>query len=266
MRLATFNILHGRSLRDGQVDPNRLAEAVRRLDPDVLALQEVDRAQDRSHRADLTAVAAAAMGAVASRFAPTLLGTPGARWVQPGDRDDPGAASYGVSLLSRYPATAWRVLRLPRVPFRVPRTGRYLWPRRLAPEELRVALVGRFQTPHGPLTAVSTHLSFLPGWGQLQLLAIRRALAGVRGPVVLMGDLNVARRQPALLTGFRSLGHALTMPAHHPVRQIDHILLRGRLGPVRSVESPRLELSDHRPLVVELGEGTGDHGLAEVAD
>ena len=35
-----------------------------RLDPDILALQEVDRDQPRSHLADLTAVAAEAMGAV----------------------------------------------------------------------------------------------------------------------------------------------------------------------------------------------------------
>lgn len=266
MRLATFNILHGRSLSDGAVDLERLAEAVRRLDPDVLALQEVDRSQDRSHRADLTAVAAAAMGAVASRFVPTLHGTPGAAWALPGDHDDAGTTSYGVSLLSRYPATDWRVLRLPRIPFRVPRTGRYLWPRRLAPEELRVAVAGRFRTPDGPLTAVSTHLSFVPGWGQLQLLALRRALAGEEGPVVLMGDLNVPRGQPTLLTGFRSLGHAPTMPADHPVRQIDHILLRGQLGPVRSVESPRLELSDHRPLVVEVEDSTGDRSPAGSAD
>ncbi|GAA1431614.1 endonuclease/exonuclease/phosphatase family protein [Microlunatus lacustris] len=257
MRLVTFNILHGRSLRDGQVDTGRLAEVVRRLDPDVLALQEVDRLQERSHRADLTDVAAAAMGAVDQRFVPALAGTPGAEWAPPSDPDDPGTAGYGVSLLSRYPATAWRVLRLPRIPFRVPRTDHHRWPRRLAREEPRVAVAGRFETPDGPLTAVSTHLSFVPGWGQLQLLALRRALAGVAGPVVLMGDLNLAGRQPELLTGYRALGRRPTMPADHPSVQIDHILLRGRLGAVRSVENPEVEMSDHRPLVVELGPRRG---------
>ena len=43
MRLATFNLLHGRSPADGVVDPDRLVAAVASLDADVLALQEVDQ-------------------------------------------------------------------------------------------------------------------------------------------------------------------------------------------------------------------------------
>ena len=252
MRLVTFNILHGRSPADGRVDPARLAAAVRRLDPDILALQEVDRGQERSHHEDLTAVAARAMGAVDQRFVPALAGTPGAAWARPSDPDDPGTAAYGVSLLSRYPATAWRVLPLPRVPFRFPLLRRFPWRLTTHDEEPRTAVAGRFDTPDGALTVATTHLSFVPGSGQLQLLALRRALAAVPGPVVLMGDLNLTGRQPELLTGYRSLGRRPTMPADHPRRQIDHVLLRGRLGEVRSVDNPAVELSDHRPLVVEL--------------
>ena len=253
MRLVTFNILHGRSLRDGEVDEARFAAAVKQLNPDILALQEVDRAQPRSGHADLTAVAADAMGAVDQRFAPALAGAPGAAWDPSPDLHDPAAAGYGVSLLSRYPALSWRVLRLPRIPGRFPLPRRHPLSLRLVVEEPRVAVAGRFDTPHGLLTAVSTHLSFVPGWGQLQLLALRRALAKVPGPVVLMGDLNLAGPLPARLTGYRALARRLTMPAAHPHHQIDHILLRGRLGPVRFVDNPEMELSDHRPLVVELG-------------
>ena len=45
MRVASFNILHGRALSDQRVDLDRLAEAIMFLDPDILALQEVDRLQ-----------------------------------------------------------------------------------------------------------------------------------------------------------------------------------------------------------------------------
>ena len=58
MRLATFNMLHGRSLSDGAVHADRIAAAVADLDADVLGLQEVDRSQPRSGLLDLTAIAA----------------------------------------------------------------------------------------------------------------------------------------------------------------------------------------------------------------
>src|SRR3954464_10207054 len=114
MRLATFNILHGRSTHDGVVDLDRLRDCVRSLDADVLALQEVDLEQPRSGMADLTAVAAEAMGAVSHRFVAAIAGTPGATWIAATGREQPGAAAYGISLLSRFPASTWQVARLPR--------------------------------------------------------------------------------------------------------------------------------------------------------
>ncbi|MBI3227667.1 MAG: endonuclease/exonuclease/phosphatase family protein [Mycolicibacterium cosmeticum] len=57
MRVATFNILHGRTPGRG-VDVQAFADCIRSLDADLLALQEVDVDQPRSARADLTAVAA----------------------------------------------------------------------------------------------------------------------------------------------------------------------------------------------------------------
>src|SRR5579875_4183034 len=116
MRMATFNILHGSTAHDAQVDPDRLAECVRQLDADVLALQEVDYDQPRSAMADLTAVAAEAMGAVSHRFVAAIAGTPGATWMAATGDEQPGTAAYGIALLARYPARNWQVLRLPRIP------------------------------------------------------------------------------------------------------------------------------------------------------
>ena len=99
MRLATFNVLHGRAPDGGRVDLGRFADAVRTLDADVLALQEVDRAQPRSGTADLTAVAAEAGGYEAARFVPALQGQPGS-WRAATDDVEDGSA-YGVALLSR---------------------------------------------------------------------------------------------------------------------------------------------------------------------
>jgi endonuclease/exonuclease/phosphatase family metal-dependent hydrolase len=84
MRLATFNI-NGRSPGENRVDLDRLANSIRTLAPDILALQEVDLYLPRSHDADLAAIVAEAMECVDHRFVAALAGTPGARWVEVGE-------------------------------------------------------------------------------------------------------------------------------------------------------------------------------------
>lgn len=252
MRIATFNMLHGRSTRDGRVDVERFAAAVGSLDADVLALQEVDRDQRRSQQADFTAIAAAAMDARAHRFAAAISGTPGATWVAASGQEQPGTATYGIALLSRYPVTSWQVTRLPRIPFRFP-----MWlpgPRRLLMvfEEPRVAVAGLVDSPLGKITVVNTHLSFVPGWNAVQLRHLKRDLAALPDPLLLVGDLNLPDGRPARITGYRRLAEAPTFPVDVPLRQIDHILLRGRLPPVRDSHAPALPLSDHRALVVDI--------------
>jgi endonuclease/exonuclease/phosphatase family metal-dependent hydrolase len=251
MRIATFNILHGRSVRDGAVHRDRLVDAIRTLDADVLALQEVDLDQPRSGSADLTAIAAEAMGAVSHRFVAAISGTPGATWMAATGDEQPGTAAYGIALLSRYPADSWQVLRLPRIPTRFPM---YLpGPNnvQMVDEEPRAAMLGRVDSPLGPLTIANTHLSFVPGWNRVQLRRLVRDLRGFPGPRVLMGDLNMSPPTPRRWTGMRSLGAALTFPAERPERQLDHILTDGDLRVERCC-APELAISDHRALVVDI--------------
>ena len=250
MRVATFNLLNGRSLDDGTVNVDRLAAAVASLDADVLGLQEVDRDQERSHRADLTAVAAEAMGAVDSRFVAALSGTPGGRWTAATGSEPPGSPAYGIALLSRYPVISWQVLRLPRARVRVP-----LWipaARRVIAvrDEPRVAVAAVLETPFGRLTACTTHLSFLPGWSAAQLRRVTRSLPGRHGPLVLLGDLNMGARQAVRVSGLRTAASAPTYPVNEPRRQLDHVLAGGGLRASGPAEAVRLPVSDHRALVV----------------
>jgi endonuclease/exonuclease/phosphatase family metal-dependent hydrolase len=252
MRLTTFNILHGRSPQDGRVDVERYAAAVRSLDADVLALQEVDRDQPRSGGADLTAVAAEAMGAPHHRFVAALTGTPGGTWVAATGDEQPGSAGYGIALLSRYPVHSWRTLHLPALPLPVPLLVRSRRLPVVVTDEPRVAVVAVVATPYGAVTVVATHLSFIGGWNAVQLHRVLRALSHHRGPLVLMGDLNMSGRRAGRITRMRPLATAATFPTEAPDRQIDHILARGPLpSPVRTA-AHRLALSDHLALSVDL--------------
>ncbi len=256
MRLVTFNILNGRSPADGVVDLDRFGAAIRTLDPDILALQEVDHNQPRSHRADFTAVAAEAMGAGDHRFVAALDGTPGARWVAVTDEGSPDRSLYGIALLSRYPVRRWEVIRLPSIgphfSLPLPRSPRRPSGGVLVGEEPRSAVVAHVSSPAGPMTVANTHLSFLPGWNVAQLRRIARRLRRSPGAAVIMGDLNLPAAVPARVTGFRSLVSAKTFPANRPALQLDHILLHGDLGEVAKGEAIHLPLSDHRALLVEL--------------
>lgn len=252
MRLATFNILHGRSIRDGVVDLDRLREAVRELDADVLAIQEVDCDQPRSALADLTAVAAEAMGAVSHRFVAALTGTPGATWIAATGSEQPGTAAYGIALLSRYPARSWQVLRLPRIPVRfpmyLPGPGRVM----MVHEEPRAAVVARLATPVGDVTVANTHISFVPGWNRLQLHRLARALRALPGPRLLLGDLNMTPAGVAGCTALHPLVALPTFPADEPSRQLDHILVDDPSWRAACCAAPRLPISDHRALVVDV--------------
>ncbi len=234
MRVATFNLLSGRS-PDTDFDVDRFTDAVRELDADLLALQEVDRGQERSGRADLAALAAEATGASSWRFEPTLVGPPG-KWVRAPLGADAGAGpAYGIAFLSRHPVTTWDVVRLPRLPG----------------DEPRLALVATVETPFGLWTVVSTHLTYLRPSCHLQLLRLRPLVRRTAGPALLLGDLNQGRTTAELLTGLRPLATGATFPAGAPRAQLDHILANRDLRTVRG-GPVRLPISDHRALVADV--------------
>nr|WP_269205334.1 endonuclease/exonuclease/phosphatase family protein [Motilibacter aurantiacus] len=273
-------MLSGRVMNEESGDPENLRKAVRLLDVDVLALQEVDRHQTRSGGVDQTAIVAEEMGAECWRFVPALVGTPGQTWraAGPGDEEVDGRgshepAAYGIAIVSRLPVLQWRVVRLRPVPTVAPvllrddnGKRRWVWVR----DEPRTAVIAVVETAEGPVTVANTHLSFIPGWNAAQLRRLVSALGDDPRPQLLVGDLNMPGKLPSgLCREWKQLANAKTWPAHTPRAQLDHVLGRGQLPPVVRSEAVELPLSDHRALCVELDglrAATGSRPAGATAD
>ncbi len=253
MRLASFNLLHGRSLSDGTVVADRLHDSIGLLGADVVGLQEVDRGQSRSDARDLTREVARSMDAEHWQFVPALVGTPGFDWRAAVDADHDGVdASYGCGLVSRYPVRSWHVVRLAaakvKSPIMIPGSGKVMW----LQDEPRVGIGAVVETPYGQMTIATTHLSFVPIWNGVQLRKLCAELELLPGPRVLLGDLNMPPPFPRVLSRWQSLAKVATYPSTDPKIQLDHVLGHGTLPPVKTIETPVLSVSDHRALLIEL--------------
>lgn len=218
MRIATFNIQHGRG-PDGEVDLERLAAATALLDADVLALQEVDVEVPRSHMANLASVSA---GDMAFAFVPAM---------QIGD------GWYGNALAARATIGDVDVLALPG------EEG----------DEPRAALLATLIPVGGSrLSIAATHLSIRTRVARLQLEAVLTALIDRSPPHVLLGDLNLTPRHvgPPVEAAGLVLADAVrpTFPAHRPQIRIDHVAVGHGLV-IAQVDIVHTPVSDHRALV-----------------
>ncbi|WP_156253128.1 endonuclease/exonuclease/phosphatase family protein [Pseudactinotalea terrae] len=247
-RLLTLNLQHGLSRAGARTSADELAAAVAGLEVDVVALQEVDRGQPRSGGIDQARVVADALGLPHVRFAATLAGDVRVGKASPERWGMADGAAYGLAVASRWPVVAWFVKRLPRFPVRHPilRGGSV----RLRDDEQRGAVAAVVQTPHGPLTVASAHLSLLGPVAAWQVGSLLRSVSTLPPPAVVAGDLNLdpwALRPLSL--GWR-MPRALTFPAGTPRRQIDHVLTRGI--EIDRADAVDLAISDHRGLLATL--------------
>lgn len=281
IRLLSLNLQHGRPGDGARLDPATapladldiadagaarevlaaLADQIRDIDPDVIALQEVDLGQRRSGRLDQTAVLADLLGWAGHRFAATYAGPVVGLRRRPrrsaltGRADDvlgplrallgEGPAGFGNALLTRLPVRAWRVARLGRGPAVLTRRGggRAFDPRSyaLSTSTMRNMIAAQIDPVDyaggagpdgarpgglepGGLAVASTHLATRTDTAAAQLAAAWAALAALPGPHVLAGDLNLHAELLAPLGIARDLGEGATYPSGAPARRIDHIL------------------------------------------
>jgi endonuclease/exonuclease/phosphatase family metal-dependent hydrolase len=234
VRVLTYNIHHGEGM-DGRIDLARQAEVLNRAAPDLVALQEVDRATKRSGGVDQLAELARLTG-----LTPAF-----------GRAIEFQGGGYGVGVLSRLPVRGLRQRLLPGSPDREPRT----------------ALTVDVDLPGGGprVQFTATHLD--QGREAADKLAQASYLAAALSHRndqlgILAGDMNTRPETEPMQILARHWTDTFADPPPdaygRPRRRIDYVMVRPvqawRVIESRYVDEPLA--SDHQPVLVLL-EWTG---------
>jgi endonuclease/exonuclease/phosphatase family metal-dependent hydrolase len=243
-RMATWNLRHGRGPGPGRIDLGAAAAMIAALDCDVVAIQEVDRGQPRSGRADQIAELALRLG-WQGLFAPSVLGRPRDTASAPEEVADDGGQAYGIGLLSRHPLRESARIVLP--------SGSNGGHSPLADREPRVLLRAAVTTAIGDVTVRATHLSWVPWLAWRQLRWVLSLSCDGHGPTVIAGDFNLpacALGMALAGTEWRAADAGPTFPARTPCLQLDHIVVRN--AHVAEARVGRVGPSDHRMVCAAL--------------
>ncbi len=227
LRILAYNIKHGLGM-DGAIDLERIARVINDLQPDVVTLQEVDSAVERTSGVDQTKV----LGELTGMHA--VFGT----------FFDYQGGRYGMALLSEYPFISYT---------------NHLLPKGV---EHRAALAGRIRVgDDGPeVVVVGIHLVWTGAERYSQAARLIEIFEEEKAPVILAGDFN-SRPDSDVMALLRGAWHIpdkgddhFTFPSDAPNREIDYIIYRPRdrfeVIEHRVIDEP--VASDHRPLLLEL--------------
>jgi endonuclease/exonuclease/phosphatase family metal-dependent hydrolase len=222
LRVASYNI-HAGIGSDGRFEPARLIHVLKRLEADIIGLQEVvtlgpDGAEllnALAEECDMQAIAG-----------PTMMR---------------GDAHYGNALLTRHEVTTVQRLDLS-----------------VEGYEPRGALAVELAGDRG-ITVAVTHLGLKAGERAAQLSRLLDWLPAPPRPLVLLGDLNEWRPWSHNLQQVaRRFGRHIaprTFPARWPLLALDRILIADlpcQETPRAFRDSPAKLASDHLPLVAEI--------------
>lgn len=278
MRITSWNLLHGQPippLSSGAAGVAQmqagLNKAVLEIDPEVIALQEVDYLLPRSGNQNQIAEIANSIGAQHWGFAPSIIGTPGEKWHKLKDSDSrlvtnesaPDlAGSYGIAIASKIPVIRWHRLDLGNspigMPLVVPTESEFSTKPKIRAiyvhDEPRLAIGA---TLANGWTIFNTHLSFVPFMNLAQLKKLKRwALAIAKEtntePLIL-GDLNLPKNLPIVASNWNSLITQNTYPSWGAKIQFDYLLANERTDlDIKDLGTITTGVSDHLPLRAEV--------------
>jgi endonuclease/exonuclease/phosphatase family metal-dependent hydrolase len=226
----TYNIYHGEDANGGS-NLDAVAKVINSLEPDLVALQEVDNKTTRAKGLDLTAELSKRTG-MEGVFGKAM---------------DYAGGGYGEAVLSRHPIIHTRNNLLPHTPGAEPR----------AALEVRIELPGS-----GKLAFVGTHLDHQRDQKNRMMQAgrINELYEQSNVPTILAGDLNAAPGSDPINLLSRDWLCAdqdnpkSTFPSAGPRRKIDYIMYkpksRWRVIELRVIDEK--VASDHCPVFAVL--------------
>lgn len=238
LTIASYNIHWGRGPHRFGNAPFDVVAACRRLDADVLVLQESwapdDDLSDHHRVADALGMVVACDVSLARAVI-----EPQPRVVR---RERTGGAGgtggWHLVALSRVPVRSTSVEPLP-----------HLW----FDHSDRAVLALEVEVDGSSLPVRGTHLPHLEYGAHLSTRGLRRALPPTDGPAAFIGDMNmwgwtIDRMVPQ---GWRRAVRGKTWPSHRPHSQIDHLLITPSVQVVWGEVGPDLG-SDHLPIRARL--------------
>ncbi len=238
LTIASYNIHWGRGPNRTGNPPFDVVAAARRLDADVLVLQESwapdDGVSDHQRIADALGMTVAADVRLARSVIdpePRVVGR---------SRKDTEASTGGWHLvaLSRFPVVSAHVEPLPRLPF---------------DHADRAVVACGVEVDGSTLQVRGTHLPHLEYGAHLSTRGLRRTLPPSTVPAAFIGDMNmwswtIDRMVPG---GWRRVVRGKTWPSHRPHSQIDHLLVTPSVTCLWDEVGPDLG-SDHLPIRARL--------------
>jgi endonuclease/exonuclease/phosphatase family metal-dependent hydrolase len=236
LRVLTWNIHRGLDRR-GRYDLLPIVELVRRHDPDIVALQEIDSRSRDDLQIEPLAFLTRALGSHVAE-ARTIVAPDG---------------HYGHALISRWPLGS-PILHDISVHRREP----------------RFAIETTAATAAGPIHLAAVHLGLRIGERRWQAAKLAEIAGGAEELSVMLGDFNdwpwfwpwrdMVRR--ALAGALPGRTFHRTFPARCPLLMLDRIYCRPPHALLRSWTDPEAwRLSDHLPVVAEIrvAAATADH-------
>lgn len=230
LRVLCYNIHYGQG-NDGVYDIARLANVIKAVKPDLVALQEVDVGVLRSGRVHQARKLGELTG-MAVRFGPTQHYEGGL---------------FGNAVLTHLPIEDVHIQPLP---YTESTTERTTYP--------RGAVVVQVRLPGGnPLKFISTHFQHnVPDDRVLEAQAINKFFVDDSMPAILAGDMNATPDSEPIQILQKSWQNAIdaeampSSPSQQPRSRIDFIFYRGaKLKMKHSEVLPEVMASDHRPVL-----------------